>query len=320
MIPFPETVSDPKTILKNCRWVSKEGWTQVFILEDHCFDCAVCPSTSPFALGYLGKIVSRTTSYLEKDNRKGWSWIVGPYLIQLWRVCYVWKIVLSGWLFQILIVQFRLYLQPPWIVIIKTYTFTTGSKRVANSLFCELQGNVAVMNGSLGSEWFSAQVPPCSQSSSVILQNRSSNVLALYWRSDGSSALGYVRVINTNAVKNLQSNAWTWESLCIHHRGWKALKRKKRRTLQTWCQKNLQTLPKEQLAGKLTWCEPPGDHLANRWRDNVKRANPQNNGRAETATTVRLENLTLDTLRKLVDSIPHRLENVRKDKGRHSGY
>lgn len=131
---------------------------------------------------------------------------MGPYLIQLWRVCYVWKIVLSGWLFQILIVQFRLYLQPPWIVIIKTYTFTTGSKRVANSLSCERQGNVAVMNGSLGSEWFSAQVPPCSQSSSVILQNRSSNVLALYWRSDCGSALGYVRVINTNAVKNLQSN------------------------------------------------------------------------------------------------------------------
>ena len=131
---------------------------------------------------------------------------MGPYLIQLWRVCYVWKIVLSGWLFQILIVQFRLYLQPPWIVIIKTYTFITGSKRVANSLSCERQGNVAVMNGSLGSEWFSAQVPPCSQSSSVILQNRSSKVLALYWRSDCSSALGYVRVINTNAVKNLQSN------------------------------------------------------------------------------------------------------------------
>ena len=86
------------------------------------------------------------------------------------------------------------------------FNFTTGSKRVANSLSCERQGNVAVMNGSLGSEWFSAQVPPCSQSSSVILQNRSSNVLALYWRSDCSSALGYVRVINTSAVKNLQSN------------------------------------------------------------------------------------------------------------------
>ena len=78
MIPFPETVSDPKTILKKCRSVSKEGWTQVFILDDHCFDCAVCPSTSPFALGYLGKIVSRTTSYLEKDNRKGSELNFGP--------------------------------------------------------------------------------------------------------------------------------------------------------------------------------------------------------------------------------------------------
>ena len=78
MIPFPETVSDPKTILKKCRSVSKEGWTQVFILEDHCFDCAVCPSTLPFALGYSGKIVSRTTSYLEKDNRKGSELNCGP--------------------------------------------------------------------------------------------------------------------------------------------------------------------------------------------------------------------------------------------------
>ena len=56
MIPFPETVSDPKTILKKCRSVSKEGWTQVFILEDHCFDRAVCPSTSPFALGIWEKL------------------------------------------------------------------------------------------------------------------------------------------------------------------------------------------------------------------------------------------------------------------------
>ena len=239
---------------------------------------------------------------------------MGPYLIQLWRVCYVWKIVLSGWLFQILIVQFRLYLQPPWIVIIKTYTFTTGSKRVANSLSCERQENVAVMNGSLGSEWFSAQVPPCSQSSSVILQNRSSNVLALYWRSDCSSALGYVRVINTNAVKNLQSNGP--ENHCAFiTKGGKLWREKSgahfRHGVKRIC---------KQLAGKLTWCEPPGDHLANRWRDNVQRANPQNTGRAETTTTVRLENLTLDTVRKLVDSIPHRLENVRKDKGRHSGY
>ena len=194
------------------------------------------------------------------------------------------------------------------------FNFTTGSKRVANSLSCERQGNVAVMNGSLGSEWFSAQVPPCSQSSSVILQNRSSNVLALYWRSDCSSALGYVRVINTNAVKNLQSNGP--ENHCAFiTKGGKLWREKSgahfRHGVKRIC---------KQLAGKLTWCEPPGDHLANRWRDNVQRAKPQNTGRAETATTVRQENLTLDTLRKLVDSRPHRLENVRKDKGRHSGY
>ena len=70
----------------------------------------------------------------------------------------------------------------------------------------------------------------------------------------------------------------------------------------------------------LMWApwRPSGESLTR--QRNVQRASPQNTGRAETATTVRLENLTLDTLRKLVDSIPHRLENVRKDKGRHSGY
>lgn len=35
---------------------------------------------------------------------------------------------------------------------LKTYTFTTGSKRVAASLSFERQGKVAVMTGSLGSE------------------------------------------------------------------------------------------------------------------------------------------------------------------------
>ena len=42
-------------------------------------------------------------------------------------------------------------------------------------------------------------------------------------------------------------------------------------------------------AGKLTWCEPPRDHLDYRWRDNIQRSSPQNTGLAKTVTTLRLE-------------------------------
>lgn len=184
---------------------------------------------------------------------------MGPYLIQLWRVCYVWKIVLSGWLFQILIVQFRLYLQPPWIVIVKTYTFTTGSKRVANSLSCERQGNVAVMNGSLGSEWFSATMWRCHH----VL-----NLRASFCKIDHRTFWNYTDV--QTVAQHLVMSGWSTlmrSRICslmdlritVHSsQRVESFEEKKRRTLQTWCQKNLQTLPKEQLAGKLTWCEPPG--------------------------------------------------------------
>ena len=154
MIPFPETVSDPKTILKKCRSVSKEGWTQVFILDDHCFDCAVCPSTSPFALGYLGKIVSRTTSYLEKDNRKGSELNCGPLsdTIMEGMVC----VENSSFGLTLSDIDRSVSALSPATLNSNYknvyFNFTTGSKRVANSLSCERQGNVAVMNGSLGSE------------------------------------------------------------------------------------------------------------------------------------------------------------------------
>ena len=54
--------------------------------------------------------------------------------------------------------------------------------------------------------------------------------------------------------------------------------------------------------------------------DNIQRSSPQNTGRAETATTLRLKNVNLHTLWELVHSIPHRLKNVRKHKGGHSVY
>ena len=66
-------------------------------------------------------------------------------------------------------------------------------------------------------------------------------------------------------------------------------------------------------AGKLTWFERPRDHLDHRRRDNIQRSSPQNNAQAKTVTTVCFawKNVTLDTFWELVNSIPHRLENVR---------
>ena len=98
-------------------------------------------------------------------------------------------------------------------------------------------------------------------------------------------------------------------------------KRKKRCTLQTWCQRTLQTHRKGRPAGKLTWCEPHRDHLEYRWQNNIlQRSIPQNAWQAETTTALRLaKNVTLDMLWEL-HSIPHRLENTRKHKREHSGH
>ena len=74
-------------------------------------------------------------------------------------------------------------------------------------------------------------------------------------------------------------------------------------------------------ACKLMWFEHSRDRLDYCWWDNIQRSSSKNTGRAKTASTLRLEKCEfIDTLWELVHSIPHRLENVRKYKGRHSGY
>ena len=40
-----------------------------------------------------------------------------------------------------------------------------------------------------------------------------------------------------------------------------SLEEKKAAQMQTWCQKDLKLYSKGRPAGKLTWCEPSGDHL-----------------------------------------------------------
>ena len=68
-----------------------------------------------------------------------------------------------------------------------------------------------------------------------------------------------------------------------------SLEDKKAAHMQTWCQKDLETYCKARPASKLTWCEPSGDHLDYRWRENIQRTSPQITGRAKAATMLRLE-------------------------------
>ena len=76
----------------------------------------------------------------------------------------------------------------------------------------------------------------------------------------------------------------------IYDQQWlESLEAKKATHMQTWCQKDLKLYSKGRPAGKLTWCEPSGDHLDYRWRENIQRTSPQITGRAKAATMLRLE-------------------------------
>ena len=77
-------------------------------------------------------------------------------------------------------------------------------------------------------------------------------------------------------------------------------------------------------AGKLTWCEPPRDHLNYHLiiTDKTTYKDPATKTMDELRQWLRFawKNVTLGTLWELVHSIPHSVENVRKHTGRHSGY
>ena len=89
-----------------------------------------------------------------------------------------------------------------------------------------------------------------------------------------------------------------------------SLEEKKATHMQTWCQKDLKLESEGRPASKLTWCEPSGDHLDYRWRENIQRTSPQITERAKTMTKLRLKKCVLrHTLWELVHSIPHHLEN-----------
>ena len=73
-------------------------------------------------------------------------------------------------------------------------------------------------------------------------------------------------------------------------------------------------------AGKLTWFDPPKDHLDYRRRDRYKDQAPKTLDELRQWLRFAWKNVTLDTLWELVHAIPHRLENIRKHTRRHSGF
>ena len=86
-------------------------------------------------------------------------------------------------------------------------------------------------------------------------------------------------------IKVSSTTVWRY----VTSKGWKALKRKKRRTCRYGVRRIWKLYSKGRPASKLTWCEPSGDHLDYRWRENIQRTSPQITGRAKAVTMLRLE-------------------------------
>ena len=133
--------------------------------------------------------------------------------------------------------------------------------------------------------------------------------------SDKSTREKGKKKLQLHNIKVSSTTVWRY----MTSKGWKALKRKRRRTCRHGVRRIWKLYSKGRPASKLTWCEPSGDHLDYRWRENIQRTSPQITGRAKAVTTLRLEKCVCqDTLWELVHSIPHHLENIRKHKERHS--
>ena len=96
------------------------------------------------------------------------------------------------------------------------------------------------------------------------------------------------RKVTKNNLYNFKVSSKTvWRYMTS--KGWKALKRKRRRTCGHVVKRIWKLYSKRRPAGKLTSCKPPRDHLNYLWRDNIQRSSPKTNGRAKTVTTLRLE-------------------------------
>ena len=106
-----------------------------------------------------------------------------------------------------------------------------------------------------------------------------------------------------------------------YQKSWKTLKRKRRCTLHAGMVSEgfVNFIPKNDRTANSGDVNP----LKTIWiivNETTNKDLTQNTGRAKTVTTLRLKNANLDTPWELVHSIPHHSENVRKHKGRHSGF
>ena len=110
-------------------------------------------------------------------------------------------------------------------------------------------------------------------------------------------------------IKVSSTTVWRY----MTNKGWKASKRKKQRTCGHGVKRICKLYSKGRRADKLTWCEPSRDHLDYRWQDNIQRSSPQNTGRAKSVTTLRVEKCFFRHTLGAGTSIPHHLENVRKE-------
>ena len=95
-----------------------------------------------------------------------------------------------------------------------------------------------------------------------------------------------------NCIKVSSTTVWRY----MTNNGWKALKRKRRRTCGHGVRMICKIYSKGWLAGKLTWCEPFRDHLDYRWRDNIQRYSPKTLDELRQWLRFAWENVSLDTL------------------------
>ena len=129
-------------------------------------------------------------------------------------------------------------------------------------------------------------------------------VLCKYMRNNFTRQKGKKK-LQLHNIKVSSKKVWRY----MTSKGSKALKRKRRRTCRQGVRRIWKLYSKGRPAGKLTWCEPPRDHLDCRWQENIQRSSPQITGRAKAVTTP-----CLDTLWVLVHSITHHIENMWRKK------
>ena len=97
-----------------------------------------------------------------------------------------------------------------------------------------------------------------------------------------SFSYSYSLLMLTSSIKVSSTTAWR----NVTNKGWKALKRKRRCTLHAVVSK--------EFANFIVKDDRPANardvnHVDYRWRDKIQRSSPQNTGRANTVTTLRLE-------------------------------